>query len=60
MCCVSLDICKKYPESLRPADFEFREPFIGLRKLIENPRLRCWGKKGLNEKWLGPDLNVET
>ena len=30
----------------RTTDLESWEPFTGLRKLIENPRLRCWGKNG--------------
>ena len=27
-----------------PTNFEVRQLFVGLRKLIENPLLRCWGK----------------
>ena len=32
-----------YPKSIFVTDFETFYPFIGLRQLIKNPRLRCWG-----------------
>ena len=37
-------LCVLSKKGCLPTDLEVGSPFIGLRKLIENPRLRCWGK----------------
>ena len=31
------------PKMGRTTNLESWQPFTGLRKIIENPRLRCWG-----------------
>ena len=49
--CFPLDVCKKMPKMGRPTDLESWQPFTGLRLVIENPRLRCWGtKRAINQR----------
>ena len=53
MWCFSLDVCKKRPKTGLPTDFDFVKPFIGPRKLIKNPRLRCWGNISRKHRLFG-------
>ena len=56
--CFSLDVCKKGSKMSVPTDFDFVKPFIGLRKVIENPQLRSRGND--TEAKLSPTANFES